>query len=604
MPIELLAPAKDIETGLTAINCGADAVYIGASRFGAREAAGNDVSDVEELIRYAHKYWAKVYVVVNTLLYNSEIPEALKLINQIYQSGADALIIQDVGLLECDLPPIPLFASTQMHNHTPERVAFLEKAGFQRVILARELSLEQIREIRASTSIELETFIHGALCVSYSGQCYLSYAIGGRSGNRGQCAQPCRNLYSLTDDNGNILTNQRHLLSIRDLNQTKHLHSLIDAGVTSFKIEGRLKDKTYVMNVVGHYRKLLDQLGTSKTSSGEINLGFEPDPQKTFNRGYCDYFIMGRQSKIGSPDTPKMVGEKIGKVKAIQQNSFCLEEDLLTDPLHNGDGICFFAQSGDLTGTLVNQVNGNWITPAKMQGVQPGLPLYRNHDKTFIDALLKSNPNRKIRLEMNLSQTPTGCRLDLCDENDVEGSAELEFSLIPAEKSEQALEMIKKQLLKLGETDFVCQKIDIALHPVPFLPTSLWNELRRKAVENLANNRIQQRPENEGTLSQNHDPFPQTDLDYSGNVLNEKAADFYRHHGVQTIQSAAEGGLPMRGRKVMTTKYCLRYEMDACLREKNAQQLPDPLYLIDADGHRLKLKFDCKACQMEVFFAG
>src|SRR5512146_2010374 len=307
--VELLAPAKDLETGVAAIACGADAVYIGAAKFGAREAAGNSLGDIAALVSYAHKYWARVYVTLNTLLYDEELPQVERMACELCEAGADALIIQDAGLLELDLPPLPLFASTQMHNHTPERVAFLEHAGFQRAILARELSLEQIREIRQKTSIELETFIHGALCVSYSGQCYMSYAIGGRRGNRGQCAQPCRKAYSLLGADGQELVHSRYLLSLRDFNLSSALADLIDAGVCAFKIEGRLKDKAYVMNVVAHYRTLLDGLlerrALRPAASGTVQLDFEPDPLKTFNRGYTSYFFKGRGAPLASPDTPK-----------------------------------------------------------------------------------------------------------------------------------------------------------------------------------------------------------------------------------------------------------------------------------------------------------
>jgi 23S rRNA 5-hydroxycytidine C2501 synthase len=598
--IELLAPAKDLETGLAAINCGADAVYIGAARFGAREAAGNSLANVESLIRYAHKYWAKVYVVVNTLLHDAEIPEALRLIRQIHQSGADALIIQDVGLLECDLPPIPLFASTQMHNLTPARVLFLEKAGFQRVILARELSLEQIRAIRRQTSLELETFIHGALCVSYSWQCNLSYAIGGRSGNRGQCAQPCRRAYSLVDASGRALVQNRHLLSIRDLNLTEHLGELVEAGVTSFKIEGRLKDKNYVSNVVAHYRRALDKLGEPKSSSGQVSLDFEPNPDKTFNRGYSDHFITGGRAKIGTPDTPKMVGEALGKVKSVTRSAFRLDQ---TTALHNGDGLSFFSPEKELTGTLVNHVNGEWITPAEMDGIRPGLALYRNHDKAFMDRLEKSKTNRKIGAEMTLTGTPDGYRLEMRDEDGVTGSFEKGCAHQPAEKPELAKETIEKQLGKLGGTEFACQKVRVMIQPMPFLPVSVLNDLRRGALESLKSQRARNRPKRAGGIIPNAYPYPETELSYLGNALNEKAVAFYRRHEVTKIEPAAESGLDMHGRNVMTTRYCIKYQLEACPREAHKCEtapLQEPLTLVDEDGRRLRLKFDCGACVMEV----
>ncbi len=602
MPVELLSPAKDLETGITAINCGADAVYIGAPRFGAREAAGNSLADVEHLIKYAHKYWAKVYAAVNTLLRDEEIPDALKIIESLYQSGVDAIIIQDAGLLECALPPVPLFASTQMHNHTPERVAFLEKVGIQRAILARELSLEQIREIRRQTTLELESFIHGALCVSYSGQCTLSFAIGGRSGNRGQCAQPCRNRYSLLDGNNETVIWDRHLLSIRDLNLTGHLQALYDAGVSSFKIEGRLKDKAYVMNIVSHYRRVLDRLELAKTSSGQVSLDFDPDVAKTFNRGYSDYFIMGRHGKIGSHDSPKTIGEPIGRVKETAGSAFCLEENNGNINLHNGDGLSFYNAEKDLTGTYVNRVDGKWVYPAKMEGIHAGLDLYRNSDKAFHDRLKAAQPNRKISVEMTLSQTTCGYRLTLCDEDGVTAWSELECERQPAEKPDKALENIHKQLSKLGETDFVCRDVKVEVTPIPFLAVSWLNELRRSAVDALVAERELQRPKPQGGIVANKAPYPVKELTYLGNVLNEKAAAFYRRHGVDQIELAAESGMDLRGRKVMTTRYCLCYELDACLKEKNAKTLQEPLSLVDENGRKLRLKFDCAACEMQVFF--
>ena len=455
--IELLSPAKDLETGIAAINCGADAVYLGAAHFGAREAAGNPITDVERLIKYAHKYWVRVYVVVNTSLYDEELDEAQHLINQVAQAGADALIIQDAGLLELDLPPIPLFASTQMHNHTPERVSFLEQVGFQRAILARELSLTQIREIRAKTSIELETFIHGALCVSYSGQCYLSYAIGGRSGNRGQCAQPCRRAYKLVGPEGQVISKRRYLLSLHDLNLSASLDELVDAGVCSFKIEGRLKDKTYVMNVVAHYRKLLDAVLNDRamrpTASGMIALDFEPDPNKTFNRGYSPYFLHDRGADIAANDTPKSTGEPLGAVVSVDRSSFMLEPG--SPPLHPGDGICFLdANHDELTGTTINRVDGRSIFPENMENLKPGVPVFRNHDHAFIDRLIKSQSTRKIRVGLWLAAVTNGLCLTAIDEDGIQASVTQEIDLQPALQALKAQETMLRQLQKLGGDRF------------------------------------------------------------------------------------------------------------------------------------------------------
>lgn len=602
--IELLSPAKDLETGMAAINCGADAIYLGAARFGAREAAGNPLGDIEQLARYAHKYWAKVYVTVNTLLHDEELDEAQKLIQQIYQAGADALIIQDAGLLELDLPPLPLFASTQMHNHTPERVAFLEKVGFQRAILARELTLDQIRAIRASTQIELETFIHGALCVSYSGQCYMSYAIGGRSGNRGQCAQPCRRTYTLLGQDGAPIVSDRYLLSLRDLNLTGSVDALLDAGVCSFKIEGRLKDRTYVMNVVGHYRKLLDQLLKQRSlrpaASGTVHLDFTPNPAKTFNRGYSTYFLHGRGALIANPDTPKSLGEPLGKVVAATRRSFSLDPS--APPLHPGDGLCFLNFQRDLTGTTVNRVEEDQIFPADMKGLVPGVTVYRNHDHLFSEQLLKSQSARKIGLQLHLKATPDGLCLEASDEDLNRASFSLSSELQPAQQAEKARETIERQLRKLGNTDFECNQVTIDLDPLPFLPVALINTLRRGAVEALIQVREQNRPRPAGGALQNAIPFPQKVLSFEGNVLNHKAAEFYHRHGVEVIEPAAESGLDLQGRKVMTTQFCLRYELNACPRQPDHQELSEPLRLVDEQNIEYPLRFNCAECVMEVYF--
>jgi collagenase-like PrtC family protease len=391
--IELLAPAKDLETGIAAIDCGADAVYVGASRFSAREAAGNSLADIAALARYAHRYWARVYAAVNTILRDDELEAAVRLCHDLHGVGVDGLIIQDVGLLECDLPPLPLIASTQMHNHTPERVAFLEQVGFARAILARELDLDGIAAIRRATTLALEVFVHGALCVGMSGRCTLSYALGGRSGNRGQCAQPCRRGYALVDGAGKTVLSERHLLSLRDLNLTAQLGELLAAGITSFKIEGRLKNQAYVMNVVGHYRQALDQVlapsGDHKSSSGKVTLDFLPNPDKTFNRGYTTYFLHGRGAAVASPASPKHVGEPIGSVTSVSGDCFTLDQ---AAALHSGDGITFYDRDDELAGSRVNHVRGATVFPQKLAGIAPGTRVFRNHDHAFADAIAKRRP--------------------------------------------------------------------------------------------------------------------------------------------------------------------------------------------------------------------
>jgi 23S rRNA 5-hydroxycytidine C2501 synthase len=600
---ELLSPARDLETGFAAINCGADAVYMGAPQFGAREAAGNSLADIENMAAYAHRYWARVYVTVNTLLFDEELAQAEKMIHQLYQCGADAVIIQDVGLLECSLPPIPLFASTQMHNHTPERVRFLEQVGFQRVILARELSLDEIKTIRSQTHLELETFIHGALCVSYSGQCYASYALGGRSGNRGQCAQPCRRKYSLVDEQGQVLQKGRHLLSLKDLNLGSHLEDLLNAGVNSFKIEGRLKDKAYVMNVVSTYRRQLDQIlnrGQFRAaSSGKSQVNFNPDPVKTFNRGYTTYFLNNRDPNMASPDTPKSIGEPIGKVLAVHKTHFTLSTSI---QLHSGDGICFLDRQGDLCGTVINQVNGQQVSPQKLDDLHPGTMIYRNYDHLFISTLNKAQVERKMNLTLNLEYVPGCLALTLMDEDGVTIREETAYTPQPARDALQAEENIRKQLLKLGGTSFSSDKVNINLPEPFFIPLSTLNLLRRNGIEKLIQARQNSYMRPQGHRVTNEVPFLTDTLDFTGNVLNQKAKQFYARHGVKSIAPAAESGLDMTGHKIMTTRYCIKYQMGICPRQKPVVPVSGNLTLVDEDGNQFPLKFDCSRCQMEVYF--
>lgn len=592
---ELLAPANDLECGKAAIDCGADAVYMGAPRFGARESAGNSLEDIAGLVAHAHKYWARVYVTLNTLLRDDEISQAERLAKELHDIGIDGLIIQDTGLLECDLPPIPLIASTQMHNNTPEKVAFLERVGFSRVILARELDIDQIAAIHEQSSVELECFIHGALCVCYSGQCYLSYALGGRSGNRGQCAQPCRKPYSLVDSSGKTLIHNSHLLSLKDLNLSDHLPNLIRAGVRSFKIEGRLKDRTYVTNVTAFYRARLDEAirdaGLKKSSSGTSDPGFVPDPNKTFNRGYTTYFLRGGDGQVGRPATPKMVGEKIGRVVSAGRKFVKIDS---AAELHKGDGICFFDRKGDLRGTVVNDVRGTVFTPDKPNGIEPGTVVYRNHDHEFLTRLKKANPRRLIDARLTLRETPDGLALAAIDEDGNAAEFAVQCEKTIAEKPEQAFENIRGQLAKTGGTEFACREVGIDLPRPLFISISNLNFLRRGALEELARVRAANRPVRTGGAVRNDVPYPCDRLTYEANVLNELAQRFYRRHGVIRIEPAAESGLDLRGRRVMTTKYCLRRQLGMCGSD-------DPLTLVDAEGHRLELRFDCQRCGMEVW---
>jgi collagenase-like PrtC family protease len=614
--IELLAPAKDLETGIAALHCGADAVYVGASRFGAREAAANSLADIEKLATHAHRYFAKVYAAVNTILRDDEIDAAARLCHDLAAVGVDGLIIQDVGLLECDLPPLPIIASTQMHNHTPERVTFLEQVGFSRVILARELDLDGIRAIRAATQVELEFFIHGALCVCMSGQCALSYAIGGRSGNRGQCAQPCRRAYTLVDGDGHTVIAERHLLSLRDLNLTPHLGDLLAAGVTSFKIEGRLKNKAYVMNVVGHYRQALDRLLDAgaglRASSGRVTLDFAPNPDKTFNRGYTSYFLTGRGVEVASPDSPKHVGEPLGRVTAVGRSSFTLSSAAPLPPLRSGDGITYYTRDAGLDGALVNRVQGRTIFPHKLGSISPGARVFRNHDHAFAAEIAKSTPVRKISVALTLRETDDGLALDAVDEDGVSATAGLPCRKIAADKADKAATVASQRLSKLGETELVASSVTLAWQRPLHLAPSQLNTLRRALVDALTAARARARPSRRPKLAPNGVPYPESRLSYRANVLNRKAEAFYRRHGVLSIEPAAEAGIALAGRVVMSTRFCLKYELGQCPRDQpprtsmpadNAQPVPpEPWFLVDDEDRRWRLRFHCeqRACLMEL----
>ena len=597
--IELLAPAKDGPTARAAIQCGADAVYLGADRFGAREAAGNEIATIREVTDFAHQYYARVYVTLNTLLHDRELPAAEKMIHQLYDVGVDALIIQDVGLLELELPPLPLIASTQMHNATAEKVRFWEDVGFSRVILARELTLDQIRQIRSQTHIDLECFVHGALCVGVSGQCYMSYALGGRSGNRGQCAQPCRRLYSLKDQHGKVLAKNRHLLSLRDLNLSDHLEELIDAGITSFKIEGRLKDVSYVANTVGFYRRKLDSILPQKdlrpSSSGTVRLGFQPNLEKTFNRGFTDYDLTGEVSSIASVDTPKSLGEYVGTVARVEKSSFVLEG---AHDLHNADGICFFDWQRNLDGTVVNRVEGQRVYPQKMQGIHVGQEIYRNFDYAFSRKLAGRIAERKVRLSMLMEESREGLALTGIDEDGNQAKIEIVGEKQPAQKKDTARQTILTQLTKLGNTIFECPDLQSRTDDTYFLPISRLNAAKRELVEQLLQVRQANRPRLTGSIQKSSVPYPERHLTYLGNALNEKALAFYDRHGVESVTPAAESGLDLSGQTVMTTKYCLRKELGLCRRD--GSDPPEPLLLEDEDGRQFEVRFRCGPCGMEI----
>ena len=561
----MLSPAKDLVCGIEAVNHGADAVYIGAPKFGARAAAGNSVDTIRRLCDYAHIFGVRVYVALNTLLKEEELPEAERLIRQLYEAGADALIIQDMGITRLDIPPIPLHASTQTDNRTPEKVKFLEAAGFSQVVLARELSLNQIRRIAGQTTVPLEVFVHGALCASYSGQCYISAALGGRSANRGECAQYCRLPYTLTDAAGRVIVKDKHLLSLRDLNRSDDLEPLLEAGVSSFKIEGRLKDVSYVKNITAWYRKKLDAILScrpeySRASAGKSSLTFEPDPQKSFNRGFTPFFLYGRTAAITAFDTPKSIGEPAGSVKEVSGNFFTLAGQ---KSLNNGDGLVFFNASGELEGFRVNRAEANRIFPAKMPALLPRTPLFRNHDHAFEKQLSKPSAGRKIAAEMEFSDNPFGFSLHLRDEAGGCVSLAEPFGKEPALDNQE--DNIIRQLSRLGNTPVRAVSVRVSMSGNYFVPSYLLSEMRRKAVARLILvRRILHRREigrwkKPATLP----AFPTAELSWLGNVSNSKAEAFYRAHAVGAIAPAFELA-PPENVPLMFLKHCLRYSMGWC----------------------------------------
>lgn len=600
-PIELLAPAKNLECGIEAINHGADAVYIGAPRFGARAAAGNSIEDIKALVEHAHLYNARIYVTVNTILHDEELPETEKMIWELYRAGVDALIIQDMGITRLNLPPIALHASTQMDNRTPEKVKFLSDIGFRQVVLARELSLDEIKKIHDTCpETLLEVFIHGALCVSYSGQCYVSQACYGRSANRGECAQFCRLAFDLVDSNGKTIEQNKHLLSLKDMNQSDNLEALLDAGATSLKIEGRLKDVSYVKNVTAYYRQKLDSIFKYRkeyvrASSGTVKTTFTPQLDKSFSRGFTDYFLRGRNPGIFSFSTPKSLGEEVGTVKEIRGNYFTVAG---VKSFNNGDGLCYIDDNGRLQGFRVNRVENNKLFPQDMPRLKPKTRLYRNFDQEFEKLMQKKSAERKIAVDICLAENNFGFTLSFTDEDDNSVSITLERAKEPA-RTPQA-DNLRNQLSKLGNTPFEARDIKIDLSDNWFIPSSELSELRRNAVEKLLEaRRINYRRE-VFRLKESKTKFPVSTLTYLGNVMNSSAAEFYKNHGVLKVMPAFEKEQP-KDAVLMFCKHCIRYSMGWCpVHHKVRSPFREPYYLVSSDGRRFRLEFDCKQCQMKV----
>ncbi|MBO2652558.1 U32 family peptidase [Shewanella algae] len=605
--LELMAPAKNADFGIEAIRHGADAVYIGGPAFGARHTAGNSVEDIVRLCEFAHRYHAQVFVTFNTILLDDELEEAKRLIWAVYEAGADAIIVQDLGLLELDLPPIALHASTQMDNRVPAKVAFLEHVGFSQVVLARELSLSQIRAVAAETKMRLEFFIHGALCVAYSGQCYISEAYTDRSANRGECSQQCRMPGNLKTRQGDIIASNDHMLSLKDNNQTDNLEALIDAGIRSFKIEGRLKDLSYVKNVTAHYRQQLDAIMARRpefepSSHGRCSYSFTPDPDKSFNRGKTDYFVNERKADIGDFRTPKYLGVEVGKVSKIGKDFIQVDSDA---EFHNGDGLGFFAANyqkarlsdDKLTGFRVNRAEGNTLYLKNMpKDLYVGATLYRNKDQAFEALLAKESAERTLLLDFCLSNTQTGLALTAADRHGHQATATADFEKQQAKDIGRNRESLGKHLAKLGNTDFRLGQVDLGDAEAVFVPASIINGLRRDAIAALDEVRIQgyQRPT--PWVRDDSARFPQRSLTYLGNVANQKAKDFYTRHGVVSIRDAYEVR-PVKGdAPLMITKHCIRYSYNMCPKEVPGIKA-EPLEM-ELGGKQFKLVFDCHKCEM------
>ena len=604
--VEILAPAKNLVQGMAAINAGADAVYIGAPQFGARSNATNSIEDIEELVQYAHLFKAQVFVVVNTILYDHELEDCKKMIHELYAIGVDALIVQDMAVMEMDLPPIVIHASTQANNRDPKHVKFLADAGMKRVVLARELNLDQIKDIAKATDVELEFFVSGALCVSFSGNCYMSIANGERSANRGSCAQNCRLPYNLVDGTGKTLIANSHLLSIKDLDLSDQLPNLVEAGITSFKIEGRLKDMVYVKNNTSYLRKKLDNFLENnntfvKASSGRTFYNFEAEMDRSFNRGYTDYFVNKRTEKIGSWDSPKSQGQLIGKLIEVKANGYIIENHEL---LNNGDGLYFMNENGEPDGAQVNIIINNVVVPNTFKSLKPGTIIYRNSDANFNKLVEREDSAiRKIGVKLFFSETTEGYQLLAIDEDGHESRSTFQSEKELAKNEESTIPNIKKNLSKTGNTPFIIDDIDVKFSKNWFLPLSKINEIRRVVLEQLIDIRIKEYHRDEFQIKKTDHPYPVSQLDFTYNVSNHLARAFYKRHGVTEIEKAFELQWDPGKSRVMTTKYCVKYELGKCARfqrETMGEKVTEPLTLKHGE-NEYKLKFNCKPCEMEIW---
>ncbi|MGI4845719.1 MAG: peptidase U32 family protein [Janthinobacterium lividum] len=618
--LELLSPAKTAEIGREAILHGADAVYIGGPAFGARHNASNPLEDIAALTEFAHRYRARIFVTMNTIMHDSELELARQQIWQLYEAGVDALIIQDMGLLEMDLPPIQLHASTQCDIRTVEKAKFLGEVGFSQLVLARELTVEQIRKIKAQVDTPLEYFVHGALCVAFSGQCYISHADTGRSANRGDCSQACRLPYTLSDGQGRVVAYEKHLLSMKDNDQSRNLEALVDAGIRSFKIEGRYKDMGYVKNITAHYRLLLDELlerrpEYARASSGNTRVLFTPDVDKNFHRGHTDYFALGRQDDIGAFDSPKYIGVELGTVTRIGPDFI----DLATDaPMANGDGLNYMNKR-ETVGIQANtaeklgededgqrwRVYPNEVVKS-LAGLKVGTIVHRNRDHHWESALSKKSSERRLRVDLVLAEQPGGLRLSIRDEDGIETSTDAAIALQPAQQAAQAESALRTAIAKLGNTMFEAGTVELRLSQPWFVASSAINALRRDAVAAHEAARLAswERPQRKDA-AQPPAVYPEQHLSYLANVYNEKARAFYHKHGVQLIDAAYESHEEPGEVSLMITKHCLRFSFNLCPKQAKGVQgvqgqvKAEPMTLVSGN-ERYTLRFDCKPCEMHV----
>lgn len=604
--IEILAPARDLIGGMAAINSGADAVYIGAPQFGARSNANNSIEDVAALVKYAHLFNAQVFVVMNTILYDNELDTCRAMIWELYGIGVDALIIQDMAIMEMDLPPIVLHASTQANNRDADKIKFLKDAGIKRVVLARELNLHQIKTIYDEADVELEFFVTGALCVSFSGNCYMSVANGERSANRGSCAQNCRLPYNLIDGNGDTLIRNSHLLSIKDLDVSDQIPNLIEAGIISFKIEGRLKDVAYVKNNVSYLRQKLDSYleGSdkyTKASSGKCTYTFDSTLNRTFNRGYTDYFVNERHASIGSWESPKSKGQYIGKLIRTIGDAYEIENGEL---LNNGDGLCFINEQNEADGIYVNKAENGKVYPNVLKEIKDGTFIYRNNDVAFIKIVEREDSAiRKIGTTLLFTENEKGFELIATDEDGNISTVTLEHAKEQTKTGESIAENIKTQLAKTGFTPYSADEIDVVFSQNWFLPISKINEMRRNVFEQLSEIRLANYKREEHQLVKTSHPYPETKLDFMYNVSNKTARKFYERHGVTEIEKAFELQWDPGKSRVMTTKYCIKYELKKCpIHQKDivGVKVKEPLVLKQGE-LEYKLKFNCKPCEMEIW---